>query len=67
MVMARMGNLHDRGFDRSVHFADDWDVREQRLEERAAQLECKDDDEKCQEWAAAGQCQSNRLVMVSLQ
>ena len=36
------------------------------MEERAAKLECKDDNEKCQEWAASGQCQSNRTFMVSL-
>ena len=35
------------------------------MEERAAKLECKDDNDKCQEWAASGQCQANRVYMVS--
>ena len=35
------------------------------MEERAAKLECKDDNDKCQEWATSGQCQSNRVYMVS--
>ena len=35
------------------------------MEERAAKLECKDDDDRCLEWAASGQCQSNRSYMVS--
>ncbi len=35
------------------------------MEERAAKLECKDNNDKCQEWAASGQCQANRVYMVS--